>query len=317
MKSFGRSRYALTLGAAAAFLAGCGGSQGTGPMSMGEMGSQAQGHKMSGSYNGDLLYVADESGNVSLSIFTYPEGQPYATISGLSSAWGTCSDTSGNVYVTLSTLVYEFAHGSTTPTRTIQVPTPAFPTSCSVDPTTGNLAVVNYAGPFIDIWQDAQGTPTPYNPPFQPWTIAYDNRGNLWLDGNDSNETLLLAELPKGASQFETITLDKPTHWAGSIQWDGKYVAVLTNDENKRIGRRQLIYRLKITGQKATVVSVIPLRRMEPGGFFWIEGSTLIGTVKHGEIGFWRYPQGRGMYKEITGLQAPWGITISVPPSHK
>ena len=52
------------------------------------------------------------------------------------------------------------------------------------------------------------------------------------------------------------------------------------------------------------MVSVISLRRMEPGGFFWVGGSTFIGTVKHGEVGFWRYPKGRGIYKEVTGLQA-------------
>ena len=167
----------------------------------------------------------------------------------------------------------------------------------------------------IDIWQNAQGTPTTYTPPFSPWTIAYDNRGNLWVDSNASEETLLLAELPKGASQFKTFTLDKRTDGVGSLQWDGRYVAVLINDQNNRIGHHQLLYRLRIKGQKATVVAVVPLRRMEPGGFFWVQGGTLIGTFRHGEIGFWHYPNGGPDYKEITGLQGPWGITISVAPS--
>lgn len=314
IRRLGLDRYALGIGLAVAMLAGCGGAQTTmnGAVPQGAM-TVAQGwaHHASGS-GGDLLYVADEGDSTEVSIFTYPQGQFYGSVSGLSSAWGTCSDTSGNVYVdTLSGLIYEFAHGSTTPKRTIQVP--SFPTSCSVEATTGNLAVVDNGS--IDIWQHAHGKPTIYAAPFSPWTLAYDNRGNLWLDGNDTQETLLLAEMPKGSGQFKTITLDKPTHWAGSVQWDGKYVAVLTNDENNPRGHRQLIYRVKVSGTKGTVVAEIPFREMFPGGFFWVQGTTLIGMARDhgGDIGFWHYPKGGLHYSQLFA-PAPWGFAISVPP---
>ena len=73
MKSLGLCRYALTLGAASALLAGCGGSQAGGPMPMDTAISQAGAHKMSGS-NGDLLYVSN--GKNVVRVFTYPGGQP-------------------------------------------------------------------------------------------------------------------------------------------------------------------------------------------------------------------------------------------------
>ena len=122
IRRLGLDRYALGIGLAVAMLAGCGGAQTTmnGAVPQGAM-TVAQGwaHHASGS-GGDLLYVADEGDSTEVSIFTYPQGQFYGSVSGLSSAWGTCSDTSGNVYVdTLSGLIYEFAHGSTTPKRTI------------------------------------------------------------------------------------------------------------------------------------------------------------------------------------------------------
>jgi len=296
-------RLALTIGAAT-LVAGCGAQNGPSALPP-SIAAQSKAHRASG-YSGDLLYVAEESDSVNVLIFTYPQGQLYATVSNLYPAWGICSDTAGNVYVDAG-LIYEFAHGSTVPTRTIQMPAPAFATSCSVDATTGNLA-------SIDIWPNAQGTPTTYAAPFKPWTIAYDNRGNLWVDGTASDETVLLAELPNGSSQFKTITLDKPTHWAGSVQWDGKYVAVLTNDKDARIGHHQLIYRLRIKGQKGTVVAKTPLRQIEPGGFFLVQGAALIGTLRGGDVGFWHYPTGGAEYKELTAGGA-WGSAISVAPS--
>lgn len=311
-------RPVLILAIAAATLAGCSGTQ-SGLAQSGPAQSalpQGRAHAASGS-TGDLLYDAYGNDSGEIQIVTYPGGQPYGTVSNIGYVYGLCSDTSGNVYATTleKDRVYEFTHGAIAPMRSMNVPTPAFPTSCSVDATTGNLAVLNTVGPAVDIWENAQGTPLSYPAPRGAWTLAYDNQGNLWLDGNGNNETLTLAELPKGASQFKRITLDRPTHWAGSVQWDGKYVAVLTNDRSRRVGERQLIYRIKVVGSKGTVVAAIPFRQMHAGSYFVIQSDTLIGLNKRGALASWHYPEGGLDFEKIAGFDQADPMTISVPPA--
>ncbi len=64
--------------------------------------------------------------------------------------------------------VYEYSHGGTQSIATLS--DPGSPYGCSVDPTTGNLAVANttssgyygYYG-YVAIFPDAEGTATTYN----------------------------------------------------------------------------------------------------------------------------------------------------------
>jgi hypothetical protein len=92
-----------------------------------------------GAASQDLLYVTDLN---TVEVFTYPRGKYQGTLRGFEFAIGICSDANGNVYATDEGYdrVSEYAHGSTKRLRTI-------PTGqsfgCSVDRTTGNLAIVN------------------------------------------------------------------------------------------------------------------------------------------------------------------------------
>ena len=96
---------------------------------------------------GTLIYASDPS-NGAVDIYrignlTKRAGQ----ITGLDMPYGECVDKSANVYVVdFSTAnIYEYPHGSTTYSK-VAVDNYGYPIGCSVDPTTGNVAVANFQG---------------------------------------------------------------------------------------------------------------------------------------------------------------------------
>jgi hypothetical protein len=313
-------RSAVCAVASAAFIAGCGGSQapiGSTPR-LGALPMNVP-QKVNRSSSGDLLYVANEgeagSQGMDVAVLTYPQGVPVTTITGIGPPWGICSDKSGNVWVvTLSRTVYEFAHGGTTPIAELQVPNSYLATGCSVDPTTGNLAVVNTggsAGPSIDIWLHATGSPTIY--PIGAWACSYDDKGNLFVDGI----AYPLAELLKGGSAFTFISLNRPGKTYGGIAWDGKYIALEALDPSAPKRRHNVIYRVRVSGSTGTVVQTIHPLRLEVAAWIWVQGDTLIATVHgHGgsNIGFWHYPDAHEQFEKLSPFYDPIGITISVAP---
>src|ERR1700688_4758776 len=138
MRIFGFTRYALYSSVAAAMLAGCGGSQAPigapDAMAQSRAIAQARAHRAS---SGALIYATGGCGGTC--ILSYPQGKLVGSFSTFGG--GVCSDAQGNVFLTHNGTVYEFAHGGTTPIATLSLPGNSA-VGCSVDPVTGNLAVV-------------------------------------------------------------------------------------------------------------------------------------------------------------------------------
>lgn len=89
----------------------------------------------------NLLYVADEGGNDVL-VYSYPAGKLTGTLTGFETPSGICSNKAGDVFVLNGggTTVEVYAHGGTSPIRTLNLP--GYPElNCTVDPKTGNLAL--------------------------------------------------------------------------------------------------------------------------------------------------------------------------------
>ncbi len=191
------SRYALSVCAAAMLLAGCGGAQspigapGAMPQSRttATQVEQSQSWMLPGAKSENLLYVASTyGGGVSsagyqdavVSVYTYPRGENRGSWTEKhSSTWGECADTAGDVFVTLdakSGKIVEFAHGGRRPIKTLPDPS-GVPFACSVDPTTGNLAVVNdpyrshHTGVLL-IYHGASGTPQRTASETSPFTTS-------------------------------------------------------------------------------------------------------------------------------------------------
>jgi hypothetical protein len=85
----------------------------------------------------ELLYAS--SLPYSVYVYTYPKGKVVGFLSGFSPR-GLCSNQNGDVFVASRYGVYEYPHGRAKPIAIIAV---QYPEGCSLDPTTGDLAVVN------------------------------------------------------------------------------------------------------------------------------------------------------------------------------
>jgi hypothetical protein len=211
-----------------------------------------------------------------------------------------CSDVDGNVFITQwgsdsqGGKIVEYAHDGASPINTLTLPVFQKPQACSVDPTTGNVAAVaiTAGGPDnISIWVGGQGNPQTYSDSlFENYGYcAYDNDGNLYIDGTDTSGRFIVATLRKGSSTFTTLSLKPQIDYGFDLQWRGKYLV---------IGALGLVYQVQLSGSSGKVVRTIHLRK-DRVTQFWIEGHLLAAAVPvkgrgHGPkvVALWRYPQG-------------------------
>jgi hypothetical protein len=264
----------------------------------------------------DLVYVSNA---YTVTVYSYPQGKLVGTLRGFLRPLGDCADAAGSVFIANGTgQVFEYAHGGKRRIATLNYPGYS-PESCTVDATTGDLAVAidtNTEG-YVAVYKHGRGTPTLYRDANMVFAFcSYDGAGNLFLDGLpplNRKAQFEFAELPRGGRKFKNIELDQTIGWPGGVEWDGKYVAV--GDQYAPV-----IYQFKISGSNGAVEGSTPLG----GGAddvhqFWIQDSTLIATntywtksETHSNILFFDYPSGGKATKTITrGVGGAVGVTIS------
>ena|ERR1700729_4426151 len=299
MKTSALSRYALAIGAAAALLTGCGGSQPPigAPGAVPQSRSVAKHADRSGSWmlpeakSEDLVY-AEGGGCGGVCILSYSDGMLVGSIALSGGVGGDCSDSQGNVFITNGTQVLEFAHGGTSPIATLALPgTDAV--ACGVDPKTGNLAVIFGGGSAgnIAIFANATGSPTLYTAGIGPYFCGYDNNGNLFVDGLYSRQIALVELLYRSAS-FTPLTINGDVGDPGQIQWDGSYITY-----EGRVPHHIKISRLSVSGTTVNVVGTTHLKDVRFAHQSWLAASRVILPYStqgfdSNKISVWRYPKG-------------------------
>jgi hypothetical protein len=271
----------------------------------------------------DLLYVSDLYGEDVL-VYSYPQGKLVGTLTGITEPDGICPDKKGDVWIVshYNATIYEFKHGGTKPIATLFDPG-GYSNMCSVDPTTGNLAVTNkfaygYGQGSIAIFAHAKGTPQLYYDPkmFEVYFCGYDPKGNLFVDGAPSSVGFAFAELPKGKKTFTNITLKGGTiYFPGDVFWDGRYVAVGDQTYGGGYPDTSAIY--QTTGAGGKIVHSTVLTGSGDVVEFWINGKTVIGAdATMQEAGFYKYPAGGKAFKvlKVGTSSSPEGAAIS--PAH-
>lgn len=317
---------ASVLGALVVLLAGCGAAQN--PAMPSSASAQVQGHH--GSWmlpeakGDDLLYLSGEASST-VYVFAYPSGKAVGELTGILFPTFECGDKSGNVFVTSSDDstggVYEFAHGGTKPLEFLPLDQAR---GCSVDPVTGNLAVVNF-GDTVYMYAKATGSPTKYTDYnlYNANDVAYDNMGNLFVDGEyESNRYFALLELPYSAQTFEDITLAPVGDYNGDdydpILWDGKYLDLGSHTHHVLRGR---ILRLQISGSNATVAHKVTLGTQKRGSpQFWLRGSEIVQPSNKPQSSFqiFDFPSGRPVKRvKLRQQDNLWGAVISPSGSQK
>ena len=171
-------------------------------------------------YKHILIYAGGDEASY---VFTFPKGRLVGTIA--QDALGVCSDENGDVFFTQVRDVVEYAHGGTAPIATYEVAGTAY--SCSVDQTTGNLAVVVYCisectGEEVVVLRAPGEPPHAYSVPLKTLLhCAYDDKGDLFVDG-DNGVRFGITELLAGATVFQRIKLSRSIDHGAQIQWDGR-----------------------------------------------------------------------------------------------
>ncbi len=329
MKLSDFGRYALGSCVAALLLAACGGSQPPigAPGAMVQTSAIATRAERGKSWmlpeakSEDLLYASD--GQSSAYVFSYPAGKLVGELTGFSAPLYECSDSKGDVFITNfegTQGVDEYAHGATEPMAVFQVPEAS---GCSVDPTTGNLAVGSNSD-VLYVFPDAEGTPIEYTDTniSSITDVAYDDSGNLFLDGAQMGKAFpFLLELPNGSGGFETINVPASIDdCCFQLQWDGDYLAAGSIYREGHNPRQTILNRLQISGSTATVVGTVKLA-FQLGSWapqFWIQGDAVIQPSDRrysSNVEYFTYPRGKVMKRFKVDKSTLWGATISLAKS--
>jgi hypothetical protein len=254
----------------------------------------------------DLLYISNV---YTVTVYSYPKGKHVGTLKGFYRPIGECSDSAGDVFIANGDIL-EYTHGGKKPIQTLSL-TGYTAQSCAIAPTTGNLAVTwdkgNDPG-YVAIYPNASGSPELYGIGYMQFIFCgYDPVGNLYVDGEASNENkFLFAELPKGGSSVENITLNQSFEYAGAVQWDGKYVAVGDDEAQK-------IYQFTISGSAGTLEGSTDLGNADSVYQWVIDGKKAVGSDDiPSTVWYWHYPAGGPAIKSIAkDVFHPVGATIS------
>ena len=326
----GLSRAASGIALTVAMLAGCGQAQTVGTTGMLPQGAiattQGRAHKASGSY-GDLLYVTSTSG---IALVSYPHWQIMATIPGTNNGQPCSDPNNGTVYVMQPYLgqIVVYAHGGTTPINTLSAPAPYDEVyTCSVDPTTGDLAAMVYDSSLrkgaIAIYPNGQGTPTIYkNGKINVFLYGdYDSIGNLYVVAT-GNSRIRIVKLSAKKKQFSFIQFQADIFLA-NFHWDGRYFASLDYN-GKNLG--STLYQIQITGTIAQLVNTTTLYHTAEISNFCLDAGSLIGffgRIKRDNnqaLARWFYPSGGNQTSRFYGVAKGkgnqlLGVTLSVAPS--
>jgi hypothetical protein len=322
VKSLRVTRYALTIGACAALLAGCGASQpptgapGVMPQSRAivRQGDRGRSWMLPEARGRDLLYVSSSTYQYSdVYVYTFPGAKLVGGLVVGGYASGLCANDSGDVFVTGAYTVYEYRHAQAK--RVAAISDPLGADSCSVNPTNGDLAVAGLGG--LAVFRHGKG--------FQ-WHLgrlysfnmngdsscAYDGSGNLFFGGTLSASSVLqqlFVELPHDGKRLENVTLNVKLTTPGNLAWDGKYLAVGDNGN-------LLIHRFAIRGRRGIQIGKLSLSGVQEVRQFWIQDRILIGPAFESNwlFGLWPYPAG-GSATSSTLQDEASGATVSVAPS--
>lgn len=256
----------------------------------------------------NLLYVANYANN-DVTVVTYPKGRIVGTLTGFSDPGGLCVDAAGNVWITSSSQILEYAHGGTAPIATLNDPGYSA-TDCSVDPTTGNLAVSENPA-NIAVYAHAGGSPRQYVDRRQLLVLfaycSYDGSGNLFAVGR-TQKHFKLTEVVAGGKTIDPISTPQLGS-VGGLEWDGQYLA---------LGGYTDIVQYSISGKTATQVGLTPLRGLGRGSGesnFWIQSNTLV-VVPFAEyahkVFLFNYPSGGKPLEKIMGFQSARAAAVSL-----
>ncbi len=299
--------------AAAGILAGCGGGGAQpafAPSGVNLSAALRSAHAASASPDArehKLIYVSDSGFNVVWE-FKLPSGKEIGELTGFEEPQGMCSS-GGHWWVanTEESTIEEYAAGGTSPIATFDDPG-QYPVGCSYDEKTKSLAVTNIITTqdgegSLAVYKNGSGTPTTYTCSnlYRYYFAGYDEKGDLFVDGESSSYGFGFCELPAGSSTLKDITLNQSIEFPGEVQWDGTYVAIEDQDTGT-------IGRFKVVGSKGTLEGEVQFS--DGCSPFWIDGHRIY-CFGDDALQVYAYPAGGSPIKTIAiELSEPTAFAI-------
>jgi hypothetical protein len=345
MKASNLGRHALCSCVVVAMLAGCEGSQppigtpGATPQAASQEAVTSQ-NPARGESNSEksILYVGQVKvvtmltypGLKVLGRFSYPDRIEFGQ--------GCPDDLTGNIYFPMASHyvrpgsgLVEYADGGTQLIGSLKPPSGDYAVNCAADPVTGDIAVVlgtQHDTGVVGIYAPGSRRPVTFEYPNMRWyaSCRYDRIGNLFIEGETNKKTLFL-ELPKGGSKLIELSLHpKAVTLAWPLLWDGSNITIESLSLESGV---LTIYRISVSGSKATVVGKTELRGA--GGAAWIQDSNTVITRRcckqdnSSYVAFYDYPAGGKPESIFKGLRNKHGstkptrevigLTVATPPS--
>lgn len=261
----------------------------------------------------DLVYVGT---GTTVDAYTFPNigKSPVSSIN--ISASALCADPKGYLWAAVENPpeILKYRHGRTKQVKKI-VKGLQEPIGCSVDPQSGDLAVVNGATSskptLLAIYHNGKGAPSLYyDSKFADFDYcSYDSSGNLVIQGIESGSKgfTLYTELAEGSKTLQDVNLIVSEPPRG-IQWDGSNFAVSYLDSN-------MIYRYAIANGQATLTGQTQLAVKGDIGVqqFGIQGAyvaAVTGQSPANLLAAYPYPDGTPILDHHR-VDASFGLAIS------
>ena len=295
-----------------------------------------------------LLYVADTGGSGNYDIYNYKSqaGHQFGALHpgsfGFTMPTGSCEDTAGNVYIVDAGtgLLWQFPHGSTSGTS-VAITSAMMPLGCSVDPSTGNIAVSNFGNSTMNIFQGGFSGTQVLSTALEPymWSPGYDPSGNLFVESEQGAFTSIeLEELPAGSNNWRVISLPNqacgnPFCFPDSVQWDGTYLEA--GDQNFGSTNNTTptdimgAFRISVSGSSGTEISSATYEgncattaptadalQIYVGGTTRAMNGAVFGNIDcAGNVNYYNYTAGgaakRSLPVSIAPLVAGYGVSVS------
>ncbi|MBV9719241.1 MAG: hypothetical protein JOZ77_07970 [Candidatus Eremiobacteraeota bacterium] len=274
-----------------------------------------------------LLFVSDDK-TYDVYIFSMPKLDLKGTLTGFNDPQGMCSDKYGNVWITNAEdyKVVQYSHSGTFLKSLTD--RNGYPVGCAVNDSTGDLAVTNIfdqsGNASVDVYADARGKPTVYSNATQieNFFAAYDNKGDLYVDGFSSSG-FSLSEIRSGSSKMKTLSISGGTiYFPGGVNWS-KATGLVIGDQDWNNAPESWQYALSVSGSTATITGSTPLTNYEGGacdvdqgtisssGNYFFGECALITTANAGTVDQWTYPAGGAPVNYTTNVTSPIAAVIS------
>lgn len=273
-----------------------------------------------------LLYVSDIV-TTDVFVYNYDSGAMVGELTGFGSPIGQCVDAHGDIWIAdyYGVTINEYAHGGTTPLKRLHTARETL--GCSVDPITGDLAASTTA---VIVWKHARGKAVAYlnSSCSSVWPPGYDDKGNLYVEGESRQGVLSICELPHGSKTLRVVSSNVPIVYPAGVTWDGKYLVLA--DQTYEGGKYSGLYRAiedssgNLTEVSGTELSTPYCDADDVISPFIVgtkntplnhkEGTTVIGPslACRNQFYFWAYPAGGSPVKTLGNPALPDGQSVSI-----